>query len=241
MSQGMGPGPGVKSYLTRTNLGHWDGWAAGNSFTTGSFKPPDNCLLEIDVFWLTNGGTSDDSANITITDSLGSHLVYNVRANIGDPNYYASAMAKITAPVTTGATMTVTVASSNLPWVGANVDIVAYNNYNTGSPVGATASSITLPPTGAGSLTLSSAPAAGSEVNASIWVKLNSVGTGVIVKGSGWTELYNDSQGTNYGLAYQTQVRSASTSTNVPWADTDNAGAVAGSHPIGLAIEIKSI
>src|SRR5229473_11519 len=141
--------------LARTNLGTWFSTAVGASFTTGSFTPDNSSVLAICAH-TSDGG----AASLTITDSLGAHLVYTKQVDQTDTFPFHRAVIW-TAPVTTGASMTVTISGS--PGSEVTVHAFDWTGYNTGTPTGATAKG-QVTASGAVNITLSAAPASSSEV-----------------------------------------------------------------------------
>lgn len=154
--------------LAATNLRN-DASGAGHgtgTYTTGSFTPSNNSLLCVALYVMTSGEITDPSGDLTITDSAG--LTWTRRAFVGHPGGWSIGCVIWTAPVTTGASMTLTYDA------GAH-DIYAYystiRGYTGYSGVGATAAewgdgapSGTMVNNGADSITMSAAPAATSEL-----------------------------------------------------------------------------
>src|SRR5216684_4260223 len=117
--------------LTRNNLGTWFSTTVTTSFTTGSFTPDSNSILAICAH-TTDGG----AATLTITDSLGTHLTYTKQVDQTDTFPFHRAVIW-TAPVATGASMTVTIGGS--PGSEVTVHAFDWTGYNTSTPTGATA------------------------------------------------------------------------------------------------------
>jgi hypothetical protein len=151
---------------------------------------------------------------ITFTNSLG--LTQTNRVNTPNTTNWKWATRVWTIPITTGASMTLTADCDVRGVEKYVVEVYAYTGYNVGSPIGATGTANDADGNGAVSLTLSGAPATDSEVLGFADVALNS-GTSSITEGSGWTEL-SDIVLTGF-LNWQTQSRTASTSTTVAWQD----------------------
>ena len=169
-------------------------------FTTSSFTPPDSSLLVVAATAMEDGGTTDPSGDMTIS---GGSLTWTSRAVIGKAPTFSQGLRIWSAPVTTGASMTVTLDCGSRSIWRYVVSIVAYTGYDTGSPVGATATNGNPTVDGQVVLTLSGNPADGSEV-------LGALATDTAVSstpGAGWTEIHDLQNLGDAGL--QTQVRAA--------------------------------
>src|SRR6266853_418788 len=194
------------------------------SVTTASFTPADNSLVVVFA------GLQSSNNSLAASISGGS-LTWTKQAQAGvDVSNFGHFSILWTAPVTTGASMTVTV--GNMPSDGTAEGIVHvfyYTGHNTSTPVGGTASA-TAAFNSAVNLTLSSAPATTSEVIAGASDDTGS-GAANITTGTGWTQQTHVSDTANTDS--QTQTRTSSTSTNVLW----NSNA-AGTNGCAVAIEI---
>jgi len=117
------------------------------------------------------------------------------------------------------------------------VVVVAYEGYETDTPVGAMASGWPGVTDGAETLALSASPASDSEVVAAIATTSVAASNSVVV-GTGWTEQYQVTGAAEYG-GLQAQTRTGSTSTSVGWDDvsTDAGGLY---ENLRAAIEIKA-
>jgi hypothetical protein len=207
-------------------------------FGTGGYSPTafvtsDNSLLVAIITVMQNGGATDPSSDITLSSSP--TLTWTRRHYTGDATEWSRGIAIFTAPVTTGASTTLTAdcGARNI-WV-YHAHVIGYTGYDTSTPTGATANSTgSLGTDGAASITLSGAPASTSEV---VSTKLNAAdsGTCYTLEGSGWTELADEGSD-NY---IQTQVRGGSTSTTVAWQDLNN-GSGTLANAIALALEIRA-
>lgn len=220
--------------LTRTNqIGAISSSAHGTgAFTTSSFTPPDNSLLVVAAGGVENSGTTNPSNDLTIS---GGGLTFTRQTVIGHTTSWTMGLAIWTAPVTTGASMTLSVdcAARNMWWLSASA--VAYTGYDTGAPIGATGTLVDVTtPDGAQSFTLSGAPATDSEVFASLLMDKEGLGT---TPGAAFTEIHDLQVGTEGGL--ETEIRTGSTSTTVDWVDchtgTGNMFTL-----VGAAVEIKA-
>jgi len=197
-------------------------------FTTGSFTPSDSSLLVVIACCEPNGLSSDPSGDMTITDSAG--LTWTSRCTAGDAAWWSFGMRAWTAPVATGASMTVTIGAAGVDAYVYQVDAVDYTGY---AGVGTTGSNNSLPINGAGSVTLDAAPAVTSEIIGGIFQQPEV--TGGATPASGHTEIYDDF--ISGATGFQVQVRPAgSTSTSFAWDDVDTGGQLY--KGIGLALEI---
>jgi hypothetical protein len=211
--------------LSRTNVIHSEGngGVAGTTFTTGSFTPPNNSLLVVCMGLL---DTSVHLDSVTITDSLGTHLVYTKRVDVSETSLDVHRSVIWTAPVGVGASMTVTVGTGTAGTNEYCVHVLAYTGYNLGNPTGTTGTGINA----ATSFTLAAAPAISSEVVAFNSSDTN-LGAAVITAGTGWTEIFHASDGANVDA--QSQIRNNSTSTTVLWNASGNPSAL-------VAVEIQA-
>ena len=204
--------------LTRTDLlGQLstESWGTG-AFTSNSFTPPDNSLLVV-VGWGTESGASTDpSGDLTIS---GGGLTFTPRFNFGAFANYAMGIRVWTAPVTTGASMTLQIDAGTRDMFMFGLAAFAYTGANASSPIGATGTlSDGTVPDGAKSLTLNAAPASTSEVIGVVHHDKESGGT---TPGSAFTELYDLFSG---NFAAELEVRGGSTSTTVDWVDVFTGG-----------------
>lgn len=204
---------------------------------TGSFTPSNSSLLvAIGTAQKDGQAGSDRSSALTITDSAG--LTWTSRALAGSTADYGMAIRVWTAPVTTGASMTVTLGCGANLTIAKLLSVFEYTGHDTSSPVGATASSAALALDGAVSLTLSGTPASTSGICGGAGRALNATGTTTATEGSGYTEIHDIC--TTDDAALQTQARLAgSTSTSFDWVDIDASGVALYDAVCGVAIEIK--
>lgn len=202
------------------------------SFDSATFAPLDNSLLVAIV-----GGASETDISATDYVVSGGSLSWTRRHTVQTSfaGYY-SKLQVWTAPVTTGASMAVTVdhAASMHTW---QVHVVGYTGYDTASPIGSIGDDTALED--AGTFNLSAAPAVTSVVIAARFLVPNEVTREAAEPGIGWAEIYDLSQEVGNGWGgQQTQTRTGSTSTAVNWVDT-TLGTTAFTN-IGLAVEIKA-
>lgn len=205
------------------------------SYTTASFTPNNSSLLCVAAI---GGGASTSLANWapTIADSLGT-LTWTQRISVTRTLTGWTYGTRIwTAPITTGASMTVTIDHGSEKIDALCVSVIDATGYDTSTPIGATASSNNIAD-GASSITLSASPASDSLVIAWLDVEMNTSGHAT-TPGTGWTELQDFGNATTLGYL-QSQERTGSTSTTVAWGDTHTgAGSFFGAS--GGALEIKA-
>lgn len=204
------------------------------SFTTGAFTPPDNSLLVVAIYAHGTSG-ADISSSQTISDSVG--LTWTSRALVGVAASDGLGIRVWTAPVTTGASMTITADCGAENVFKYGVHRIAYTGYDTGSPTGATATAGVSGATDDETITLSASPATTSEVVAAMGIIMGG-GTQLVTPGTGWTEIYEGTSDADFSNT-QSQVRTGSTSTSVVWDDID-AGTGTATHGGFLAVEIKA-
>jgi hypothetical protein len=208
------------------------------SVTSGSFTPPDNSLIVLHVGLVSfngdvTGGLSVSGGGLTWTRRAGPN-----GANIGS---YFGVHEIWTAPVTTGASMTINITNSHTNDDGVSValvQVVSFTGYNTGTPVGGIASATNITnPEDADTITLNATPDTNSIVTASRYFNSDTEDS-TATEGAGWTEVYDHITGLGYG-ALEMEVRGSSVSTSVSWADlVDSAYTAWGMSR--LAIEIRS-
>lgn len=207
---------------------------------TGSFTPSDNSLLVAVVHGsFENIATDAGSASLS-----GGGLTWTKRVEQYqvDLQYSpgGSYVAIWTAPVSTGASMTLTHTKSTPGSYGHAIAVYEYTGYNTTSPTGATATTARQHTEGALSGTLSAAPASDSEVIAGVSVDNWNRSTGVITTGTGWTQ-QNYFEYIESSLHAQVQTRTSSTSTSVGWNFVDgDINGFNGGTDVSAALEIKA-
>lgn len=202
--------------LSRTSHVNVSGASSG-SLTTSSFTPSDNSLLVVGVGF--NGPSGDPSATIALSGGglTWTRQIYKWQTNTDFPPG-GSGVAIYTAPVSTGASMTVTLTQSGT--TSFFISVIEYTGYNTASPVGGTASNSRFGGVGAMTATLSSTPATTSEVfSVALAESDDSPRSAIITSGTGWTSLWAD-EWFNFD-AFETEVRGSSTSTTVTWDNID--------------------
>jgi hypothetical protein len=196
---------------------------AAMSGASSAFTPSNNSLL-VNCFKVSNGG--DVSAGTlgisgggwTYTARLHSTPQYFGGSN---PGYYGR-IGAYTAPVSTGASMSTTITSSENSGNDRGEilqGVFDYTGYDTSTPIGGTATNVTAGDAGL-TLTLDAAPASGDEVIA--WrgrQDSGTVATGA-TPNAAFTEQYDLSSPTAGYADLQIMTRTGSTSTSVVWDDT---------------------
>jgi hypothetical protein len=230
--------------LARTSRGSktiFNSFNPTGAIVSDAFTPSSSSLLAV-CFGCVVFGTpaSGNFTDLTISNTGGWTFTARTGFKPTSPDFgeYWTLIRIWTAPITTGASMTVT---CDLPgtddFAGACLGLADYTGYDTGSPVGATAAE-DLVDDGADSATLSGAPASTSEIFGGRMAGVTGAGGNISASpGASHTELYDLPISDVGGL--QVQVRDpGSTSTAFSWADVD-VGAGTGYDIIGAAIEIK--
>jgi hypothetical protein len=205
------------------------------AFTSSAFTPSNNSLLIVVASFVANGDTGTEGNILTISDSA--TLTWTpIAVTTASPNWTYGIRAW-SAPVTTGASMTLTLDAGTEDVYLYRAVALDYTGYDTGSPIGGTIVGSDADGDGAASITLSSTPASASEVIAFV-MKVVSAGVGAVTPGSDFTELSGSDTGVSGWAAFQGQTRTGSTSTTVGWDDLDVGGS-----PLGatmLAFEVKA-
>lgn len=227
--------------LARTDLLGQVSGASGTfgtgAFVTSSFTPPDNSLLVVCVGFIENGGSTSPLPDLTIS---GGGLTYTARASAaiddGAGSFYTAARI-YTAPVATGASMTLTLDCAARSIGEYSVSVVAYTGYDVTSPTGTFGanganSGFGSPPNPV-SLT-TGVPAATSEVFAGVSIQKDVAGC---TPGATFTELH-DVENTSWG-GLESEIRTNSVSTTVDWVDVRDGGGALFAW-VGVAIEIKA-
>lgn len=209
-----------------------------DSYTTASFTPPNNCLLVVIV----NCESKPGNVATDLTISGGSLTWTRQVAILATTGDFPTASVIFTAPVSTGASMTLTfndTAGLN-PSSGKAIYICAYNvtGYDTGTPIGATGTSTALGD-GAVSFTMSGAAASTSAVFSATCAETNGGGLSSpsTQAGSGWTLDYSPASDLSCGFEH---IIGLSSST-IPWqtAVIGGGGAYSNSQ-VFTAIEVKA-
>lgn len=224
--------------LDRTNLGQilYSEGTAQTSGTSSSFVTLNNSLLVIVLIGQRHTGSPDVSAFGLSGNSAG--LTFTSRAHTSRASGWGQMVRVLTAPVTTGESMTVSWASGGGNGLAnALAYAFCYTGHDVASPIGLTlADNSTAPSDGAWSPSLGGTPDADSEVLAAITGVLNSGAAG-IDHGSEWTELA-DGYRSDY-MAWQLQAKTNVGASVVAWADVANPANYF-LNPVAVAIEIKA-
>lgn len=211
--------------LARTDHGfHFhdnSGGAQGTGpFSTGSFTPANDSLLVAAVMCGINDAASGDADYIT----TGGGWTWTKRVNRTLTFATDGLIHQLwTAPVGTGASMTVTSTHTGHESYAFGIAVYAYTGYDTSTPVGGTASGDS---TGTSqSLTLSASPASDDDVLAFINVTAaNGNGSDAsATPGSSFVELFETNSPSSFEK-WQAQARTGSTSTAVSWTTASSAG-----------------
>lgn len=191
-------------------------FGTGN-FTSTAFTPANSSLLVVAAAYVENSGsTTDPTSALTIS---GGSLTWTQQATaVAAPTAFPSLVKIWTAPVTTGASMSVTLSTSGRNAGLYAVSVVCYTGHNAGTPVGGTASGqqnggFTGPPDPA-TITLGAAPASTDETFAIVFADKTTTN---ISPGSTWTEI-DDLFNSNWGSA-ESEILTGSTGTSVSWVD----------------------
>lgn len=205
------------------------------AYTTASFTPSNSSLLVVAVsLGFDDAGPDTYDFNPTISDSAG--LTWTQRVSIASETGGWDRGTRVwTAPVTTGASMTVSIDHGSVSVYAYAVSVVEFTGHDTTTPTGATASDAALATNGADSITLSGSPASDSVVMAYLHQEMNS-GAGGAQEGTDFTELQDF--GTSGGIYLETQYRTGSTSPTVGWQDTmTGAGSIFSIDAVALEIK----
>lgn len=195
------------------------GGGVGTLSVTSSAFTPSNSSLLIASIGVVNGPAGGDVQTGLVVTGGGWTWTRRLGPNGGTISGYTAAHEIWTAPVTTGASMTINVAHAGINSVAdpahVQFNVVDITGYETSTPIGGTASDLSTD-TGSKSITLSSSPATTSIVFASRLFQSNG-GDSLATVGSGWTELYDLTD--NGYASLQSQYRGSSTSSSVDWVD----------------------
>lgn len=209
----------VSRYSGATSSGAEAAYSGTTSFTTASFTPSNNSLLVAIVHVSrSNVSSADVLANITATTSgltWTKQTAISAIANYGAGNYNEELIV-FTAPVTTGASMTIQfggfVAATDGHWY---CQVLEATGYNTSTPLGGTAltnNNASNTP----SMSLSSSPATSSVV-VGISSTATSSGTQTgCTAGTGFSVLDSHGGSGDY-MEIGAETRGSSTSTTVAW------------------------
>lgn len=202
--------------LSRTNLyGNKSSRTAGTAaWSTGAFTPANSSLLVVCLARSVVDYTGDPG-EATIS---GGSLTYTAVGSCRGEASYACRLDVWTAPVATGASMTITFDDpSNRSISGYEAVALCYTGYNTGTPVtGYVTSGGTDIGNGAETLTLAAAPTADDESIIALFVDSRYTPASTF---TGFTGIYEISYN-NYDVSLVVASRTGSTSTSAVIADT---------------------
>jgi len=181
-------------------------------FATGNFTPANNSLLIAAVMCGSNDIATGDTDFITTGGGWTWTKRVSQTMSFGTDGFIHQLW---TAPVSTGASMAVTSTHTGHTSYAYGIAVYAYTGYDTGSPVGGTASDSNTSTTN--SLTLSAAPAAGDDVLAFLNILGDADASDAsVAAGSSFTELFETNSPDSF-LKWQAQARTGSTSDAVSW------------------------
>lgn len=216
----------ARTDLLQTISGTVGNFGTGN-FTTASFTPPPSSLLVVVQGYIENASTTTDPlSSLTITGSAG--LTWTAQTGVStSPTSFPTAIRIWTAPVSTGSSQTVTVGAGGRASGVYTVAVGAYTGYDTGTSVGAVATSqqnggFSGPPTPI-SMALNSTPAGTSEVYAGVMMNKSATGATPGSSPTTWTEVYDSMFNSDWG-GLETQIRNGVASTSVSWDDLRSGG-----------------
>jgi hypothetical protein len=224
--------------LSRTAFGPYGATPpqGAGAFVTGSFTPPDNSLLVAVVLFSNESDANGDTGYVLTGGSLTWTKRASLNHSFSTDNCYNVQI--WTAPVSTGASMALTLTHTGIGSYSGYIFPYAYEGYDTGSPVGATG--VDTDATGTNTLTLSAAPASDSEVIGGI-VVITSNGNGsdaTIAASASFTEIAEQYVTDSFAKT-QAQSRTGSTSDQVEWTTTTSASSPFNTRVFG-AIEVKA-
>jgi hypothetical protein len=183
--------PPTRTLRASVGFGFYPG---ANPYATGSFTPSDNSLL---VAIVTGGLEYCYPASVQASITLaGGGLTWTLRAAVptNDSGGQADNMCLIyTAPVTTGASMTVSVDRGSDQFWPVAIHVIDYTGYNVSTPIGLVSTGVSaynenttaLSPM---TISLGGTSESTSEILAVGWANHT---TTAIATGSGWTQLYS--------------------------------------------------
>ena len=206
--------------LSRTDVGIYKDSSTPHgtsSFSTSAFTPPDNSLLVISVALMGLAITGDlgtptiDGGGLTYTPISGATVTLSPT--------YAVKMVAFTAPVTTGASMTITVDDDNNQNIfGYEVEVTAWTGYDTSTPItGVVSSTTTDIADGAESRTLAATPAT-DDVTLVFCICDADGATANPTLAAGWTKIHDSGSAGGGGTMWNAR-RESSTSTTVSVTD----------------------
>lgn len=217
--------------LTQTALPFMTRQSQGSeAYVTPSFTPASNSLLVVVINTTIFTGTAGSQA-MTVS---GGGLTWTRRLNAADTETWLEVW---TAPVTTGAAMTLTIQVGTLVAEQYSVQVMNYTGYDSAAPIGASVISNTIANDGDVAVTLPAAPAASSYVLSG---RSQSSSPGLVVSAiprTNWTEICDSNWSNTGGL--QVQFITGSTATDHGWSDI-NVNGTTDWGTVAFAIEITA-
>ena len=189
-------------------------------FTTGSFTPADNSILVAHVGVVNGVGGADVQSGMSLS---GGGLTWTRQAGPtgGTVAGYTAAQEIWTAPVTTGASMSITYqhagnVGSDRAW--GMIQVHEITSDSTSPEIGTPNVIVGAHDQGdaAATITLPSSPSSSSIVSAARYYNSNA-NDGAATPGTGWTEVYDQTASTNGYGSFQSQYRGSSTDADVTW------------------------
>lgn len=209
--------------------------ASATGPTTASFTPANSSLL-VAFLELIDDGSGSFGTSLSITDTAG--LTWTRRVNLPRAGGFKCQGSIWTAPVTTGASMTVTFGMSGVTANEWNWRVVEYTGHNAGAPVGGIGSLADDTTDGPFSFTLDASPATDSLVEGFMGVDGDLSGTVGVTPGATFTA--DNVDGSASVATYsELEFRTGSTSTTVDWVDVKT-GTMTIFSVAGMGIEIKA-
>jgi hypothetical protein len=186
------------------------------AYTSAAFTPENSSLLTVVGCAISETDGGMEGTTLTIADSL--TLTWTSRAATTTSPAWSYGCRIWTTPITTGASMTVSLDAGATDVEFYRLEIFSYTTNTGGATVTAGGNAIgsDADGDGAASITLSATPATSSHV---IGVCLTGLGgaSGTITSGSGFTQI-NEAVMTSWAVT-ETETRTSSTSTTVDWVD----------------------
>lgn len=211
--------------------------------TTASFTPPNSSLLVVHCGVVNGANEADVRTGMTLS---GGSLTWTLRVgpNGATVSDYTSCHEIWTAPVSTGASMTLVYAHAGDVGNDKSQALIQVHSYtsDTGSAeIGSANIATGAHDQGDASvtITLGSSPSTSSEVSASRYYSSDG-GDGNATPATGWTEIYDETATDNGYGSLQSQIRGGSTSTSVSWDDVMTAPETAWNSS-AQAVEVKEV
>lgn len=220
--------------MTRTDYAPTRG-VFNTVFTSAPFTPPDNSLVTVWAVGMLNGGTTNPASTMTIANSAG--LSFSAPLlTAGTARDFGNGARAWGAVVVLGEAMTVTITSADTVQY-CDIIVMAHTGYDTGTPYGQVLATNGGPSDGVWAPTFGAPPLSTSEIIALAHATMD-VGTGSMVQGTGWAELY-ELIVIDWYVA-EMQVRAPGSASDVVLWDDTRAGGAYYYGPLGAALEIRA-